>query len=76
MDRGVLNWIWVLKEVSHWGNRYLKNLDPSKQYVIFTDASDQAATAVLTQEYMGKDGDTKEMPVAYLSAQFSNTHFN
>ena len=39
------------------------------------DALDQAATAVLTKEYTGEDGETKEMPIAYLSAQFSNTQF-
>ena len=43
--------------------------------MVFTDASDQAATAVLTQEYPGEDGETKEMPTAYLSAQFSDTQF-
>ena len=43
--------------------------------MVFTNASDQAAAAVLTQEYMGQDKDTKEMPVTYLSAQFSNTQF-
>ena len=36
------------------------------------DASDQAA-AVLTQEYTGEDGETKEMLTAYLSLQFSDT---
>ena len=52
----------------------LKYPDPSKQYVVFTDASDQAATAILTQEYT-EDGETKEMPIAYLSMQFSDTQF-
>ena len=42
----------------------LKYPDPSKRYVIFTDASDQAA-GVLCQEYTD--------PIAYLSAQFSDT---
>ena len=42
---------------------------------MFTDASDQAAAAVLTQEYAGNDGEVKEMPIAYLSAQFSDTQF-
>ena len=45
----------------------VKNPEPSKRYVVFTDASDQAATAILTQEYT-EDGETKEMPIAYLSA--------
>ena len=45
----------------------LKYPDPSKRYVVFTDASDQAAEAVLTQEYTGKDRETKEMPIAYIS---------
>ena len=43
----------------------LKNPEPSKRYVVFTDASDQAAAAILTQEYT-EDGETKEMPIAYL----------
>ena len=53
----------------------LKYPDPSKRYVVFTDASDQAAAAVLTQEYTDNEGQTTEMPVAYLSAQFSDTQF-
>ena len=53
----------------------LKYPDPHKRYVIFTDASDQAAAAVLTQEYIDDDGQMKEMPVAYLSAQFNDTQF-
>ena len=52
----------------------LKYPDPHKKYV-FTDASDQAAAAVLTQEYIDDDGQMKEMPVAYLSAQFNDTQF-
>ena len=47
----------------------------SKRYVFFTDASDQVAAAILTQEYTREDRDTKEMPTAYLSAQFSDTQF-
>ena len=39
------------------------------------DALDQAVKAVLTQEYTSNDGDTKEIPIAYLSAQFSDTQF-
>ena len=53
----------------------LKYPDPSKRYVVFMDASDQAVVAVLTQEYTSEDGETKEMPIAYLSAQFSDTQF-
>ena len=53
----------------------LKYPDPHKRYVVFTDASDQAAAAVLTQEYIDNDGQMKEMPVAYLSAQFNDTQF-
>ena len=48
----------------------LKYPNPSKRYVIFTDASDQAAAVILTQEYPSEDGEKKEMPIAYLSAQF------
>ena len=39
----------------------LKYPDPHKRYVVFTDASDQAAAAVLTQEYSDDDGQIKEM---------------
>ena len=53
----------------------LKYPDPSKRYVVFTDAWNQAVTAILTQEYNGEDGETKEMPIAYHSVQFSNTQF-
>ena len=53
----------------------LKYPDPSKRYVVFTDTSDQTAAAIFTQEYTGEDGETKEMPIAYLSAQFSDTQF-
>ena len=51
----------------------LKYPNPSKRYVVFMDASDQAAAAFLTQEYPSEDGETKEMPIVYVSAQFSNT---
>ena len=34
----------------------LKYPDPHKRYVVFTNASDQAAAAVLTQEYTDDDG--------------------
>ena len=43
--------------------------------MVFTDASDQAAAAILTQEYPSEGGETKEMPTAYLSVQFSGTQF-
>ena len=51
----------------------LKYPDPSKRLVVFTDASDQAAAAILIQEYTGGDRETKEMPIAYLSMQFFDT---
>ena len=53
----------------------LKYPNPHKRYVVFTDASDQAAAAVLTQEYKDNDNEITEMPIAYLSAQFSDTQF-
>ena len=53
----------------------LKYPDPHKRYVVFTDASDQVAAAVLTEEYTDDDGQIKEMAVAYLSAQFNDTQF-
>ena len=53
----------------------LKYPNPSKRYMVFTDASHQAAAAILTQEYTSEDGETKEMPIAYLSVQFSDTQF-
>ena len=42
----------------------------------YPDASDQTAEAVFTQEYPGDNGKIMEMPIAYLSAQFSDTKFN
>ena len=48
---------------------------PSNRYVVFTDASNQATAAVLTQEYTGEDGETKEMAIAYLSVQLFDTQF-
>ena len=53
----------------------LKYPDPHKRYVVFTDASDQDAAAVLTQEYSDDGGQIKEMPIAYLSAQFNDAQF-
>ena len=53
----------------------LKYPDPHKRYVVFTDDSHQTAAAVLTQEYADNDGEVKEMSIAYLSAQFSDTQF-
>ena len=55
-------------------DRVLKYPDPNKRYVIFRDASDQAA-AILTQEYPDADGKITELPVAYLSAQFTDIQF-
>ena len=37
----------------------LKYPDPQKRYVVFTDASDQAAAAALTQEYADTDDEVK-----------------
>ena len=53
----------------------LKYPNPQKRYVVFADASDQATAAVLTQEYKDDDNEIKEIPIAYLSAQFSDTYF-
>ena len=53
----------------------LKYPDPLKRYVLFTDASDQEAGAVLTQEYPDNDGKFVQIPIAYLSAQFSDSQF-
>ena len=39
------------------------------------DALDQAAAAILSQEYPGEDGETKEMQIAHLSVQLSDTQF-
>ena len=53
----------------------LKHPNPQKRYVVLTDASNQAAAPVLTQEYKDDDNEIKEMPISYLSAQFSHTQF-
>ena len=47
----------------------LKYPNPQKRYVVFTDASDHTAAAVLTQEYKDDDNEIKKMPITYLSAQ-------
>ena len=49
--------------------------NPHKRYAVFTDATDQAAAAVLTQEYQDESGQKTEMLIAYLSAQFSDAQF-
>ena len=51
----------------------LKCPNPQKRYVVFTDANNQAAAAVLIQEYTCDDNEIREMPIAYISAQFSDT---
>ena len=43
--------------------------------LFFTDTSDKSTAAVLSQEYLDDNGKMKEMPIAYLSAQFSDTQF-
>ena len=53
----------------------LKYPNPHKRYVVFTDVSDQPAAAALTQEYSDENGKVKEMLIAYLLAQFSDTQF-
>ena len=53
----------------------LKYPDPKKKYIMYTDASDYAASAVLCQEHPDPDGKMMDMPVAYLSTQFSDTQF-
>ena len=53
----------------------LKYPDPSKRYVLFTDASDQAAAGVLCQEYPDENGKITELPIAYISAQFTDTQY-
>ena len=42
----------------------LKYPNPSKRYVVFMVALDQAAAPVLTQEYPSEDGQTEEMPIS------------
>ena len=53
----------------------LKYPDPNKRYVMFTEASDQAAAGILIQEYPDADDKITELPIAYLSTQFSDTQF-
>ena len=44
----------------------LKYLDHQKRYGVFTDASHQATTAILTQEYADNNGEIKKMSIASL----------
>ena len=69
-----INWEKVVNTFA--GAPILKYPNPHKRYVVFTDASDQAAAAVLTEEYSDENAEVKEMPIAYLSAQFPGTQFN
>ena len=43
----------------------LQYLNPSKRYIVYTDASDDACGALLTQEHNGT-----EFPIAFLSHTF------
>ena len=43
--------------------------DPAKQYIVYTDASDNACGAQLSQEHDGM-----EFPIAFLSHTFTDTH--
>ena len=54
----------------------MKYPNPSKRYVVFTDALDQAATAVLTQEYIGEDRETKrcQLPTFLCSSPIPILH--
>ena len=47
----------------------LHNPDPTKGYIIYTDTSDNACEAQLSQENNGK-----EFPIAFLSHIFLDTH--
>ena len=42
--------------------------DPNKRYIVYTDASDDACRAQLSQEHNGT-----EFPIAFLSQTFSET---
>ena len=53
----------------------LKYPNPQKRYVVFTNVSNQTSTAVLTEEYACDDNEIREMPIPYLSAQFSDVQF-
>ena len=44
--------------------------DPSKHYIVYTDASDDACGAQLSQEHDGQ-----ELPVAFLSHTFTDTQW-
>ena len=51
-----------------WEAPFLHYPDPSKYYLVYTDASDDACRAQLLQEYDGQ-----EMPVEFLSHTFTDT---
>ena len=55
----------------------LKYPDPHKRYVVFTDASDQAAAAVLTQEYIDEWSHNLQLTVLYMSLKLPHfAHHN
>ena len=53
--------------------------DPSKPYMLFTDASKYAWSCVLTQEYVYEiNGKEKKVlhPITYMSQLFKGSHLN
>ena len=54
----------------------LRYPDPTKGYVLYTDASGIGWSGVLTQEYMDQKNRTKQHPICYVSGQFMGSQLN
>ena len=54
----------------------LRYLDPTKGYVLYTDASGIGWSGVLTQEYLDEKNRAKQHPICYVSGQFRGSQLN
>ena len=54
----------------------LRYLDPTKGYVLYTDASGIGWSGVLTQEYIDEKNRAKQHPICYVSGQFRGSQLN
>ena len=54
----------------------LRYPDPTKGYVLYTDASGIGWAGVLTQEYIDEKNRAKQHPICYVSGQFRGSQLN
>ena len=54
----------------------LRYPDPTKGYILYTDASGIGWSSVLTQEHVGEKNRSKHYPICYVSGQFRGSQLN